>query len=131
MFLAFSVAVMLFADKQAISWMTGRQSLLDAKTLHYTHVAMWIGLGGMIVTGVILASSYIEALLQQPYFIYKMAFVAVLFINGLVIGYLSPIASAKTFASLSVREKIPLLLSGAASLGGWIGAFVMAQQLFG
>lgn len=130
-FLAFSVAVILFADKQALSWMTGRQATLNAKTLHYTHLAMWVGLGGMIVTGAIMASSFLDSLIQQPYFILKMVFVGVLFVNGLAIGYLSPIASTKTFASLTLSEKIPLILSGSASFIGWIGAFVMAKLLFG
>lgn len=130
-FLVFSIAVMLFADKQALSWVMGRREFLDARTLHIAHLMMWVGLGGMIVTGVTMASEYFEVLLQQPYFIAKMTFVGILFANGIVIGYLSPIATTRAFATLSIREKIPLLVSGAASLVGWVGAFVMAKLMFG
>jgi hypothetical protein len=130
-FLVFSVAVMLYADKQALQWVTGKRLVLDAKMLERVHLLMWIGLGGMIVTGVIMAQEHIALYLQQPYFIAKMAFVGLLFVNGIVIGYLSPIASTKAFVSVPLREKIVLAMSGAASLGGWVGAFVMAKLLFG
>jgi hypothetical protein len=130
-FLVFSIAVMIFADKQALSWVLGRRERLDERTLQRTHLLMWVGLGGMIITGVIMASSYLDVLMQQPYFIGKMLFVGILFTNGIVIGYLTPIASTRSFASLSTLEKIPLLVSGAASLVGWVGAFVMAKLMFG
>jgi hypothetical protein len=122
---------MIFADKQAMSWVLGRMERLDERTLQRTHLLMWVGLGGMIITGVIMASSYVDQLILQPYFVAKMTFVGILFANGIVIGYLSPIASKKSFASLSVREKVPLFISGTASLVGWVGAFVMAKLLFG
>lgn len=71
-------------------------------------------------------SSY---LVTVPAFLLKMAFVVTLFINGLVIGHLVKVATERSFASLSWRERLPLLVSGAVSTTAWIGAFVAARLL--
>ena len=128
--LLFSVCVMLFADKQVLSWMRGKSETLNAKTVHLTHMLMWVGLGGLMVTGVIMLIPQWEYLKHEPLFLMKMLFVAVLVTNGVLLGRLAPIATERSFASLSLKDKIPLFVSGGISLTAWIGAFVLAKMLF-
>ena len=128
--LFFSIGVMLYADKQVVSWLRGKPELLDAKELHYTHLLMWLGLATMIASGIYMLIPQWSFLSQEPFFMMKMLFVAILITNGVLIGRLAPLATERTFASLTMKEKIPLFASGAISLIGWMGAFAMAKILF-
>lgn len=128
--LVFSVMVMLYADKQAFSWILGKTEKLDEKKLNRTHLAMWLGLGTMIASGVTMLAPQWSYLSKEPLFMMKMLFVAILVTNGVLIGRLVTVATTRTFASLSIKEKVPLFASAIFSLIGWIGAFTMAKILF-
>lgn len=84
----------------------------------------------MIITGAILFWPMREYLLQDFVFGIKMFFVAVLIVNGFFIGKLMNVAIEKPYSTLSNRERFPLMLSGAASTTGWLGAFIAANFLF-
>ncbi len=71
-----------------------------------------------------------EFLLQQRLFQLKLLFVGLLTANGVVLGRLMHIATEQTFRSTTGKQKIVLMVSGVASLVGWIGAFMMAKLLF-
>ena len=122
---------MAIADKEAFSWFTGKRELLDARRINRLHSLMWIGLLGMIATGLYMAWPAREFLLREPLFLTKLAFVVALFINGFIIGKLNNIPSHKAFASLSREERLPLFISGGVSLFSWMGAIIVAFVLFG
>ncbi|MCF7843375.1 hypothetical protein K9M47_00575 [Candidatus Gracilibacteria bacterium] len=110
------------ADHMGFNWIRGKIGILDENIVNKYHRGSWLGLGMMIVTGSLLFWPMREFLLSRPQFYVKMGFVTALLINGLVIGHLSKLSTTKTFSSLSLREKIPLFISGAVSTVSWIGA---------
>ncbi len=128
--LVFSLGVMLYADKQVVSWLRGKPELLDAKKLERTHILMWVGLGAMVASGIYMLIPQWSYLSAEPLFMIKMFFVGILITNGVLIGRLAPIATLHSFRSLTLKEKLPLFASGAISLTAWVGAFAMAKILF-
>lgn len=129
-FVVFSFIVIVAADKQALAWMRGTKQTLDRAMLRRFHLFTWIGLCGLIVTGAFLLVPQASYLLAQPLFIMKMLLVGVLVVNGVLIGRLMDIALTRTFASLSRRELVPLMASGAFSMIGWFGALIIALSIF-
>lgn len=124
---AFGIVV---SDRYGLSWVHGRRETLSRERLSVFH--QWVGLGLvlMIVSGAVLAAGSRDYFLSNPVFLLKMAFVALLVGNSFVIGALSKVASERAFCTLSHTERARLLLSGAVSTIGWLGAFVAAQFLF-
>lgn len=128
--IGFVIAVITMADKEALAWMRGKKSVLDRRSLHNLHVMTWVGLLALIASGVTLFWDRKEYLLTQPLFIMKMLFVAVLVVNGILIGRLMNIALEKPFADLSPKKKVELFASGMISSLSWIGAFILGIILF-
>ncbi|MFA5131873.1 MAG: hypothetical protein WC444_00940 [Candidatus Paceibacterota bacterium] len=127
--LAFVAWNVFHADHMGFNWIQGKVEKLDARTVEKYHKRTWIGLLLMIGTGVALFWPEREFLLARPQFYIKMAFVATLFLNSFAIGNLKEKSTTRAYASLSVRERIPLFLSGALSTISWLGAAVMALFL--
>jgi hypothetical protein len=122
--LAFVAWTVIHADHMAFSWIRGRVTHLDEAKVRRLHRHTWYGLIGMIITGILMFIPLREFLLTRPQFYAKMAFVAGLVVNGFVIGHLQKVAFNKTFKELTVREKIPLFISGAVSTLCWIFAAI-------
>jgi uncharacterized membrane protein len=117
------------ADTLAFSWMRGERQTLDLKDVRKLHWIVSIGLAVLIVTGGLMFLGRSTRLLNNPAFIAKMVFVVFLVINSVVIHFLMNIAETRTYKSLSNKEKYPLLISGAVSTIGWLGAIVSAAFL--
>lgn len=126
----FSFGVIWKADKEALSWVLGKKAVLNAHRLHYFHLLTWFGLGALIVTGTFLSYPMLGYLLSQKLFIMKLLFVVILLLNALLIGRLMEIPTTRAFASVSWKERMPLLLSGATSGISWFGALVLALTVF-
>lgn len=124
--LALTVVVMFLSDNEAFSWLRGEKEILDEVKIHKYHTFMSIGLGLIIVTGFILFWPMREFLLKRPQFYIKMVFVLVLIANSFFIGRLMPVAFTRGYKSLAFKEKIPLFVSGAASVVSWVGATIAA-----
>jgi hypothetical protein len=120
--LAFIAWNVFRADHLGLSWMRGKVMVLDKVKVEKYHKNIWIGLGLMIFTGLFLFWPLSEYLLTRPQFYVKMWFVGVLIINGIAIGRLNKVAQVKAFSALTSKEKLPLLISGAISTLGWLGA---------
>lgn len=110
------------ADQLGFSWIHGKVQILEANKVITYHRYTWIGLSLMITTGFLLFIPMKEYLLTRPQFYVKMAFVITLICNGFIIGNLQKTATTKTYASLSLREKAPLFISGTISTICWLGA---------
>lgn len=124
--LIFTAWNILRADHLGFSWVRGTKPILNANLVKKYHYRTLIGLILMIVTGFLLFWPLREYLLTRTQFYIKMSFVLALILNSFAIGKLSKIATIKTFVSLSMKEKIPLFISGAISTISWLGAFTMA-----
>jgi len=107
-------------------WIIGKRETLDEQTVRKLHRSTWIGLSGMIATGFLMFWPMREYLLGRPQFYTKMFFVLALIGNGFVIGRLQKVALTRPFTELTTREKAPLMISGAVSTLGWLGAATMA-----
>lgn len=124
--LAFAAFYIFQADHMGFNWIRGKVDTLPKDIVKKFHNRTWVGLILMIFTGFILFWPMREYLLTRPQFFIKMGFVVALFINSFVIGILSKTSTTKTYASLSSKEKLPLMISGAVSTISWLGATGMA-----
>jgi len=102
----------------------GKKQTLERRRIEFLHRSIAVGLGLMIVTGAFLYADSAVAFLTSTTFIVKMVAVAALIFNTAAISILSPIASERSFGSLTTRERMPLMISGGVSLAGWITAIV-------
>jgi hypothetical protein len=124
--LAFAAWNVFNADHMGFNWIRGKTPMLDEKVVRKYHIGTYIALLLVLVTGTLLFWPIKEYLLTRPPFIIKMTFVLVLIINSFAIGKFSKVATSKTYASLSSREKLPLLITGGLSTIGWLGAATAA-----
>lgn len=114
------------ADHLGFKWIRGNVRVLDEKLVRTYHRRIWIGLIGMIVTGVLMFLPMREYLLGRWQFLLKAFFVVALLANGFVIGSIQKLATRKAYSELTTHEKTPLFISGAVSSIGWAGAVCMA-----
>ncbi len=119
----------LYSDEQGLEWILGKKQTLNAARVDLLHSVVSIGLALIILTGGLRVIPALSYYLAQPVFIGKMVFVLVLIINGFFIGRLSHMATTRTFASLSARERLPLFISGGVSVLGWAGALLLGLAL--
>lgn len=129
--LALTFLVILYSDHEAFQYITGKQPVLDRKKTMFLHTLVWIGLLGMIGSGLWMAWPNLGVLFSVTGFQIKMAFVALLVVNAIFIGYLMDIAFEKPFKELSKGKQLILLFSGAVSTVGWLGAALSAMLTFG
>ncbi len=120
--LTFTAWQIFKADHLGFTWMRGRVKTLDAKEVKKYHYRTWAGLILMIITGFTLFWPMREFLLTRPQFFVKMTFVAALLLNSFAIGVLQKTATERPYSSLSLKEKLPLFISGAVSTLSWLGA---------
>ncbi len=120
--LACTAIAILYSDHLAYGYFRGKQLLLEAKVLHRLHIAVWIGLVGMIITGIGLFLPMSAYLLGEPTFYVKIAFVLTLVFNAWVIGKIQHVATERPFAALTTKEQRFLIISGAISGISWISA---------
>lgn len=123
-------AGVLYADQLAFAWLRGKKETLQHSHLLQAHYLVSAALAAIVLSGAYMFWPMRTYLLQQPLFYLKMFFVGALILNALVIGTLLRIATHKPFHILTRKEKFPLMLSGAISTIGWIGAGLTALMLF-
>jgi cytochrome bd-type quinol oxidase subunit 2 len=124
-----TLMLVIVSDVHGLLWMLGKTEVLEKKRMTLLHRGVWIGLLCVMAAGFSMFISYPEYLLSLPAFQFKIVFIAMLIINAFFIGKHLRIAHEKTFASLTSKEKALLLVSGAVSTLGWIGAYTCAQFL--
>lgn len=125
--LVLTVVAILSADIYASAWLKGKKDVLDHVIIRRLHLAVTIGLSGMIVTGIVLFWPLREYLTNQSSaFFIKMFFVFVLVVNSLVIEKYMAVATTTAFKNVPKRQKVILFVSGAFSAISWIGATLMA-----
>ena len=124
-----TLAVVACADVVGLLWVLGRFSTLNARLMNALHLLVYVGLGGMIVTGLTMFSRDSEYLLSNPVFLVKMVFVATLVVNSFLIGAHLKVASEKPFAALPRGEKWRFIVSGVVSGFCWVGAMLLGFSL--
>lgn len=130
-FVIATALIVLYSDEQGLLWLLGKKQTLSKRVVHTLHVLVSIGLGGILLTGGLMFIDRAEYLLAQPLFMAKMAFVAALAVNAFFIGSLSATAAEKSFAQLTTSERYRVLISGAVSIIGWVGAVICGLLLGG
>lgn len=123
--LILTIGAVLFADHEALDYVRGKKPLLSRKRLELFHWLVWLGLGGMIVTGMFLFIPRRDYLLGDPTFYIKMAFVGFLVVNATIIGKLMHIATQKGYKELSTKERNTLVASGLISFSSWTAAVIL------
>lgn len=117
--------VILYADHMGFQYLTGRVQTIGLRKVEWTHRLVTGGILLLIVTGVLITVPMWAIMLENPLFYAKLAFVATLVLNGVLIGNLMKKATVAPFASLSPEEKRFLLVSGAVSACGWIATILI------
>lgn len=128
--LALAALGVLYADHLGFQWLMGKREMLEKKDLLRGHYIVAAALITLILSGVYMFWPMRAYLLHQPLFLLKMFFVAALVINSFVIGAIMNVTTQRSFASLTFKEKVPFLLSGAVSTGSWVSAGILALLLF-
>jgi hypothetical protein len=118
-FIVITIAMVLYTDEQALSWVLGRKQYLDAKRVALLHRAIALGLAALLVTGGLMYAQAAPAYLSNPTFIVKMVAIAALILNTYAISRFAPVATVRTFKELSSAQRMPLLVSGVVSFVGW------------
>jgi hypothetical protein len=119
----------LYSDHEALAWFRGKKEVLSKKKIETLHVIVSLGLAGIITTGGLMFIDRASYLLQNPTFIAKMCFVLALIVNAFFIGRLGTRATEKAYNNLPTKERLPLLISGAVSGIGWVGAITLGFLL--
>jgi hypothetical protein len=114
--------VIAYADHEAFLYIRGEKQTLNKVQTRWLHRGVWLGLSLMIITGVLMVAPAYDYYLGEPAFLIKMLLVGLLIGNGVAIGALTSVAAVTPFRELSKRKKLLLLLSGALSSLGWLGA---------
>ncbi len=122
--LAFSFIVIAVADHDGWRYFRGKTATLQPSRVSRLHTLAWVGLGGMIISGIFLLLEEPDSF-QEPLFFVKMLMVAALVVNGMFIGRVMQVATTTPFAQLTGKQRWPLLGSGAVSVGCWVGAAVL------
>jgi hypothetical protein len=120
----------LFADHAAFDWMRGKRRTLSGPGIAAAHWIVTIGLSCLIISGLVLFWPLREYLVGETLFWVKLGFVFALLVNSFFIEHLMHTAERRPFASLSMRERAPLFISGAVSTISWLGAAGVAIILF-
>ena len=114
--------VIMYSDHQGYLYFRGKKQTLSVNFLIWSHRIVWIGLLGMIITGVFLTIPSWTYRLQEPAFYVKMGFALMLVVNAFAIGKLAQVASSTPFNELPLEQKRTLLLAGFLSAVSWFGA---------
>ncbi len=124
--LSVAAAGIIAADKIGFAWFRGTRETVSPHTLHTLHTVVGLALTFMLATGLLLFWPARAFLVTEATFYIKMLFVALLVLNSFAIEYLMETATHTPFRNVSVRHKRLLFLSGAISLGSWVGAATAA-----
>lgn len=129
-----SLCVALFgivlADRTAFAWLRGVRMTLNERDVARAHWVVTTGLTGLVLSGLYLFWPMRAYLLGEPVFWFKMTFVLALLVNSFFVERLMLVPAEHSFASLSRRQRLPLLVSGAVSTLCWVGAATAAFFLF-
>lgn len=128
--LCVTALVILYSDHVGFNYFRERTLTLSRSTIVWSHRLVWVGLVGMIATGIALMLPSYEYWLSLPSFYVKMAFVLTLIVNALFIGKLSHVATETPYSLLDDETRKTLLTSGALSTMCWIGAAVIGLFIF-
>jgi hypothetical protein len=108
-------------DWLAILWLLGRRALTELlQAVRAVHVLVWLGLGGLVLSGLVLRPDLSSVLVQV-----KLGLVFVVTLNGLF-AY-SVAQRLSRYADCPVPRRL-LVQSGAAALisqAGWWGATIL------
>lgn len=124
-----TLTLVVVSDLHGLAWVFGMMQTLPARRMHFFHIAIWIGLLTVITAGFFMFIGYSDYLFSLLAFKIKMVCVAFLVLNAFFIGKHLTIATESPFKTLAAKEKFILLVSGAISTTGWIGALICAQFL--
>lgn len=123
--LALSAIVILYSDHMGFAYFRGTRTTLPLSFVTWSHRLVWAGLIGMILSGFFLVLPAWEYYLAEPVFFVKMGFVLTLIVNAFFIGKLSVLTTERAFAELPPELRKTLLVSGALSGIGWVGAAII------
>ena len=124
-----TITAVIIADLHALLWVLGKLPTLQKSRIAAMHYIVSTGLMVSVTSGFLLFLPLSKYLVTVEAFWVKMAFVAVLIINSFVIARHMNTPATRTFLSLTKQERLPLVISGAASAISWIMVFASALLL--
>lgn len=122
--LIITMLVVIYTDHLGLLYVLGKKAVLSKQLVTWLHRVVLVGLLGMIGTGFFLFLPMSEYLLSKPNFYVKMLFVLTLVVNAFVINAFMKHAFIMPFKQLPSNIRRNLLISGAVSTLGWLGAIL-------
>jgi hypothetical protein len=123
--LAFTALVILFADHHGFEYFRGTRETLSPHFVTWSHRGVWAGLTVLVLSGLFMVIPAWDYYKSDMAFYVKMGFVLVLTMNGYAIQKLSHMSTTTPFRSLPKEMQHTLMVSGALSAMGWVGAAVI------
>lgn len=120
--------LVIISDFYGFLWIIGKLKNLKLNVLVWMHKLVFIGLFGLIATGLSMLYFNHEFFTNYIFFI-KMFFVLVLFLNAFRIGAEMTIPARKTFKELTKKEKKKMLSVGLTSFVSWVSVLFLAGNL--
>ncbi|GAA6525541.1 transposase [Intrasporangium sp. DVR] len=125
MSLVASFGAVLLVDWHGLLWLAGRRALTESTRLAAAaSPIIWMGLGGLFVTGTLLRPD-----IGSPLTLLKLALVLAVSVNGAVMApvrlRLAALSSDASPVDVPEREWRQMMLSTAVSQVGWWGAVVI------
>lgn len=127
-FITYLIWNIFYAYLMGFDWMIGKKETLNKSKVEEYHKNIWLGTIAMIISGSLMFT-IIKSSILYPQFYIKSFFALAIIVNGFVIQFLSKIAINKSFASLSWKEKTPLIICAAVSFVSWFGAFISSFSI--
>lgn len=124
-----SFLAVIISDLYGATWVMGWQKNLNRRILEVMHRLVYVGLGGLILTGLSMVALNSEEFLTNITFWAKMFFVAVLFWNAGRIGKEVEMPAHKTFSELTWAQKKHIFIVGGTSIVSWVAVLVLAGML--
>lgn len=120
--LIFAAVGIVISDYYGTMYMRGSIPVLPRRRMRLLHAWVWLGLLGMIGTGLYMALPGLSFYLGRPEFVAKMIFVLALVLNAFFIGSLMRVSLEVPYAELPPQKKRAMQISGAISTIGWLCA---------
>jgi len=128
-FVILALIAVAFSDEQGLRWFLGRKRTLSPSLVAKMHLAVSVGIGGLLLTGGLMFLDRYDYLLREPVFLIKMCFVGALVVNGFLIGSISRLATEKAYTELDRSERRRVFFSATVSFTGWVGAVICGLLL--
>jgi hypothetical protein len=128
LFLLSALLAVIITDTCGLVYLIGLRQRMNGICLRIKHGLIASACAATVATGLLLVVLKPEVMAQSVFWM-KMVFVAVLCVNGWLIGRKIPLLTSGPFKTLGRRARWTLAFGSMASLMRWIGAAFLGLMI--